>query len=384
MDKCLQAQIEADPALLEATEWFLELRSGNISSERIVQWERWLSEAAHRQAFDRVESLWHLTADVGVQWPSDTELTRDTYAGDQGIAAWQARTLSDGAKRSKRRWMQDLPQMSRVRQWSSVGVRAFTASLVVTAVLMGAVYWPAISVFLQGGTQISVHTGIGDSRTLTLHDGTVISVGGDTTLTVTLLEHSRKIALKSGEAYFRVKWNPSRPFTVRAGRDSVTDLGTIFDVRHIQNGIVVSVAEGVVRFATPAWSGASGAELKPTNRSNGLLTIPVTAGHRLALEPFDSVPLISSIDPRWVAAWRDGRLHYLGEPLGSVVADLERYSRRRIIVADPDVARLRVTAVVSVHHIGAWLASLSAAFPVRVVRQGDSEIIEPQQSRRHH
>ena len=36
MDRALQARLERDPVLRTATEWFLELRSDNVSGERIA------------------------------------------------------------------------------------------------------------------------------------------------------------------------------------------------------------------------------------------------------------------------------------------------------------------------------------------------------------
>ena len=377
MDRHLQARFEADPVLRQAAEWFVELRGGSISGERIAQWQRWLSEAAHRQAFERVESFWRMTAGVNARWPTSAELGRDEYAGDEGIAAWRAATRPDVAMNDKRRRLRPVPLREGPGRWSLAGLFALAASTLTVAVITGLIYWPAISVFLQGEVPISVHTGIGEQRTLTLRDGTIISVGPDTALTATLRTHSRTIVLKTGEAYFHVKWDPARPFTVHVGRDTVTDLGTTFAVRHVDGGIVVSIAEGVVRVTTLLGLKRSGAKSWSTSPSGGLLAFRLNAGQRLALEPFDATPRISSIDPKWVGGWLQGRLHYLDEPLGSVVVDLDRYSTRRIIVADPRVARLRVTAVVSVHDIDAWVASLSAAFPVRVVRRADSEIIEP-------
>lgn len=377
MDRRLQAQIEADPVLQEAAEWLLELRSGNVSSQRITEWQRWLSEAAHRQAFDRVESLWHMTAEVNARWPSEAELTLDRYIADEGISAWRARAGSDVSAGARRHWLRQVPQMLGAWPWRRARFFTFSASAVAAAIVMLLVYWPTISVFLHGGTRISLHTGIGESRTFTLQDGTVISVGPDTTLTATLGKHFRTVALQSGDAYFRVRKDPAKPFTVHAGRSTVTDLGTVFDVRHVGSGIVVSVAEGVVRVTAALPQREPGSKLNSPNADVRRLAMRVTAGQRLAMEPFDTAPRISSIDRRWVAGWRRGHLYFLDEPLGSVVADLNRYSTRRIIVADPDIARLRVTAAVSVHDIDSWLASLRTTFSVRVVRRVDHLIIEP-------
>lgn len=108
-----------------------------------------------------------------------------------------------------------------------------------------------------------------------------------------------------------------------------------------------------------------------------MMPIQLTAGERLALESFTTLPQLSSMKPDWVGAWREGHLQYVDEPLNGVVADLGRYSERRIVIADPALANLRVTGVVYVKNIDGWLASLQATFPVRVVSgTGGTTIIE--------
>ena len=220
---------------------------------------------------------------------------------------------------------------------------------------------------------MTLATRVGETRTISLPDGSIISAGADTVLVATLLKRSRTVVLSTGEAYFRVVKNPGRPFTVRAGDTTVTDIGTAFDVRRtLSGGVVVAVAEGVVNVATRQTREHIGSIEKPR-----LAAIQLTAGQRLALESFAALPQLSSVKPNWVGAWRDGRLQYVDEPLNGVVADLARYSDRRIMIADPTLAHLRVTGVVSLQNIDGWLASLQATFPVRVVSEANgTRIIE--------
>lgn len=58
-----------------------------------------------------------------------------------------------------------------------------------------------------------------------------------------------------------------------------------------------------------------------------------------------------------------------------MVADLaRRYSSRRIVIDDPQLASLRITGVVSEQNIDAWLSSLEATFPVRVRTRADGTV----------
>jgi transmembrane sensor len=366
MDKLLQGRIEEDPQLREAAEWFLEMRSDNISGERIAEWQQWLLDMSHREAFGRVEALWHLVDGATVRWPTEAEVAADEYSGAESITAWQLR----GEQR-----LSAPARARRVSHWNwrdlktaLVGVAA-AAALAVVCLL----YWPLLVVALQGGSRITVATGVGKTRTMTLPDGSVIYAGADTSVIVNLLKQSRTAVLAHGEAYFRVAKDPSRPFAVHAGDTTVTDVGTAFDVRRSVNGVIVAVAEGVVDVATRRLPDHAGPveRFLGASRKPGLAAIQLTAGHRLALESINTLPQLSSVNPNWVGGWREGRLQYLDEPLNGVVEDLARYSSRRIVIATPALANLRVTGVVFVKNIDGWLASLEATFPVRVVSEAD-------------
>lgn len=370
MDRLLQARLEDDSLLKEAAEWFFEMRSDDVSGERIAEWQQWLSEPTHREAFGHVEALWRLMDGATVRWPSEMEVTADTYSGAQSITAWRLRSEppSSGNTRSHFR-----------RQWNWRNVRVTIVGIAAAAVVasVAIAYWPMLSIALQGGSRTVVATGLGDTRTISLPDGSVISAGADTDLVATVLKRSRTVVLSRGEAYFRVMKDPSRPFTVHAGDTTVTDVGTAFDVRRTPNEVIVAVAEGVVNVAArpPRDRLSSIEQLLGSNERPRLAPIRLTAGERLASESLNAPPQLSSVNPGWVGGWREGRLQYMDEPLSAVVADLARYSDHRIVIATPALDNLRVTGIVYVRNIDGWLASLEASLPVRVTLEEDGTTV---------
>ena len=96
----------------------------------------------------------------------------------------------------------------------------------------------------------------------------------------------------------------------------------------------------------------------------------------MRLEGSGATAEVSRVDPDTIAAWREGRLQYLDEPLELVVADLAGYSRSPILLKDERVARMRMTGVVFPQDIDTWLSSLEVSLPVRVhyLRDGHIEI----------
>ena len=75
-----------------------------------------------------------------------------------------------------------------------------------------------------------------------------------------------------------------------------------------------------------------------------------------------------AIDAQIVTSWRDGRLVFDNDPLSRVVAEVNRYSARKVVLGDPSLAEMRVSGT---SWIADGFANLQAAFPVSV--QTDDE-----------
>jgi transmembrane sensor len=226
----------------------------------------------------------------------------------------------------------------------------------------------------EGRAGLVYETAVGEQRSVRLADGSVVSIGPGSRLRVSLKSDARRVDLDQGEAYFQVAKDPLRRFTVRAGSASVTAIGTAFNVRRNQARVVVGVSEGTVSIASGEQSLLSRIGLSQTPPPP-IASTRLTAGEQLVVEPHPTVEAkVGRIEPPAVASWREGRLHYSGEPLGSIISDINRYVAEPIIIADPSIAHLRVTGSVSEANIESWLTSLEASLPVQVVKQGDGRL----------
>lgn len=94
----------------------------------------------------------------------------------------------------------------------------------------------------------------GSNYHLMLSDGTVVYLNTASSLRypVSFTGDIREVEL-SGEAYFQVKKDPSRPFIVKANGIGIRVLGTSFNVRAYRDEqeISTTLVEGAVRVATP-------------------------------------------------------------------------------------------------------------------------------------
>ena len=350
----LAGHIERDPVLTEAAEWILELQARDVSEERIAAWQRWLSEdPAHRQAFDRLQAVQDCIADARtLAWPSEQEVAADTYDG--AVPVSMHRSAPVPVTRTPR------PMGS---PWAGWMLAAGALAAGVTAPVIMSFHDSDLTLasLLHRTTLV---TGIGELRRVRLVDGSTVTIDGDSRITIDIESRERDIALERGEAFFEVAKDAHRPFVVRAGMTTIRAVGTAFDVRRAGEDVTVAVAEGVVEVRGGQGATQSGSD-EPAAR--------VAAGQQLRLQPQHATPAMP-LAADAVAGWREGRRQYLAEPLADVIADLSRYSKRRIVIKDAVAGRLAITGAVFERDIGPWLESLPAALPVEVTELPDGTV----------
>ncbi|MFD0912071.1 FecR family protein [Methylophilus luteus] len=198
-----------------------------------------------------------------------------------------------------------------------------------------------------------LRTLVGQQANYTLKDGTHVALNTDSVLVVEQHLYSRRLHLKQGEALFTVEhgW---RPLTVYANQTQVRDIGTIFNVRNTAQGAVVTVVEGSVEVRTA--------------HAQRILTrdISVTTQAGMISESRCSAANI---------AWQQGRLLFDGTPLADVVAELQRYHRGQIKIADATVAQYRLSGEYDINGIDALLDTLPEIMPLRVERLADATVV---------
>lgn len=180
-------------------------------------------------------------------------------------------------------------------------------------------------------------------RQLTLSDGTVVQLNTGGELIEQFTAAERRVLLARGEAHFAVTKNLARPFVVRAGNVDVRAVGTAFNV-HLQSAAVdVLVTEGIVQLkasgeVTPAYA--------PVTREPIPLLSP---GQRAVVSLAPVSPATSVVVTTATAeeisrtlAWQAPLLRLGGQTLAELALEFERRSGRRVILADPALAQLRI------------------------------------------
>lgn len=309
----------------EAAEWVARLACGPLSAAGHKALEDWQNRSPrHRQALEEARRTWdHLG-------------TLPLTANDLGIDI--------ASLPPARRWR--LPALPRV-------LAGALAASVLALVWAGAVVYYGID---QPWNVITAdhYTGPGEDRTITLEDGSTVFMGPATALNIEYSGDQRRVRLVSGQALFTAApMGPDepRPFVVAANHGTARALGTRFMVEHHDDAVEVTVIEHSVQVSSQ-------------NPAQAVALAPEQAVRYTdhAVEPAHPVNLANA------TAWQRGTLVFDRVPLNHVISELNRYRRGKIILANDELARHRVSGVFPANRPEEALDMITRTLDARITR----------------
>lgn len=205
----------------------------------------------------------------------------------------------------------------------------------------------------------------GEIVDLVLEDGSRVTLDADSAIRVALGNDVRRVTLERGAAYFEVVHDASHPFQVSVGDRQVIVTGTRFVTALTGRNAQVSLLQG--RVVVGMRDAAEGAAL------DGVLVL--APGERAVFRPGQPAIEKASADVELVTAWRQRRLVFQDAPLSDVIAAAARYSDAPLVVADPDLSRIKVTAVLPLEGEGALVDRMAMLLPVRMQRTADGRVL---------
>ena len=210
----------------------------------------------------------------------------------------------------------------------------------------------------------------------TLADGSVVELNRGAAIAVALIPGQRRVQLLRGEAHFKVAKDAARPFVVSTGGVEVRAVGTAFNVRFDPAAVEVVVTEGSVQVQPVAATAGPAAPRLATQIEPSL----VEAGQRafVSLAPSAPPPVVatlSSVELEARLAWQPTLLDFDDVPLADIVADFNRRNPVRLVVDDPTLGRLRLTATFRSDNMGGFVRLMESNYGVRAELRGPSEIV---------
>lgn len=309
----------------EAATWATRLGDGPLSANERRDLSHWLAQdSAHEVAFAEAQSVWKSMGAL----PPDALFKSPEFESPDTAA--RHRPANDTA-----------PAHANRRYWAPIA--AVAACLAFLFVATGA--WLGNPVLLMTA---DYRTLPGEQRSVTLSDGSEVSLGPDSAIAVGYSSQERRIDLLAGLAYFKAApmgAGEQRPFAVAAGGGTARALGTEFMVERLAADVRVTVAEHRVAVALDGG----------TERST-----EVTLGSGQAVRySHDRVGQAREVDLARAMAWRRGRLIFDNVALSDIVTALSRYGRNRIVILDPALAARKVSGIFETDQADEALATIT-------------------------
>jgi transmembrane sensor len=312
----------------QAIAWRMRREAGSLPPAEAEAFHAWLAQAPeHQDAYAAADELWSASG----------ELERH-------------------------------PLFAQTREWAERGSRtthitrrAMAAAFVAVAIGLG-----GVGVYLQVMPKPlvdqSFRTAVGQQATVTLPDGSQLTLNTDTVVRTRADEGRRLVYLDRGQAFFKVAHDARHPFVVSAAGRTVTALGTQFDVRVDHGELKVVLVEGRVRVqsARPAATAlAAKGEGAAASTAPPPMITDMSAGSQLVAVD-DSEWRLTPTNVTRETSWLKGQLVFDDQPLADIVAEMNRYSARKMVV-DPRLAQRRLSGNFTPGDVHGFSQALRAA-----------------------
>jgi len=328
-----------------ARAWFMLRHERHLSPREEAEFQQWLAEPAHSASYRQLERI--------------CEGLRVIAATEEGerLRARHRKAREKGREREQW-WMPARDFLVRTLTPAPALAMALVMVLAVGIVGFNASWNRALATD-------SYATGIAQTRTVTLEDGSEITLGADSRIEASLGERRRDLVLVKGQAFFTVARDPARPFYVAAGDIDVRVVGTRFEVHRAPGSVKVAVEEGIVDVRRKDSPGGPGV-------ADGGVRLLAGQAVRMGAEGGGSVEPVILEE---LAGWRHGKLIYRNARLAEVVADANRYREGKIVLGAPRLAELRLTTSFSVDQVETMISMLEESLPVSVYRETGNRIV---------
>lgn len=334
-----ERELEAMSASEAAAYWHALLLEGPMGQADAAALERWLAAApAHREAFDRGAHALEIF---------------DDHADAAHLRALRKSALLAGPRRS--------PRLS----WQAVAASVLLAGLAgLAGVHLALQPHPERGADDEAIRPVADHyqTQVGERLEFVLADGTLVTLNTATEVRVEYSGDERVIRLERGQAFFDVARDAARPFSVVGNGTRVTAIGTAFEVRLEDDRFDVALISGSVVVRPP-----SAADGRPAD------VVTLTPGQRL-VEAAGQPAELREMDARREMRWREGFIELDDEPLAAALAEVNRYTRAPIILADPRLEEFRISGLYRTGRPEGFLDAVSAVLPAGIVRD-DGQIL---------
>lgn len=209
-------------------------------------------------------------------------------------------------------------------------------------------------------------TTIGEQKTLSLPDGSVVSLNTNSRVEVAFQEDKREIFITQGEAHFEVASDANKPFIVSTTNNKVTAIGTAFNVQLLDDErFELLVTEGKVLVSDVAQRTPENIKALKHADFSAIGTL-MTSGDTAVFsgEITESTSTLSLDEVQRNLSWQQGMLVFQGENLETALAEMSRYSGTSFEIMDDALRQKRVAGYFKVGDTSGLLHALENNFQI--------------------
>ncbi|MDR1172126.1 MAG: FecR domain-containing protein [Bacteroidales bacterium] len=337
--------------------------TGSLSEDGMEALNRWLDEdVSHRKEFSELRSSWIMAGHESGKKSFDAR------------AGWFA--VEQSIKPGKVKWLKRFSPL-----WYAASLLlCFTLGSVAYAIALR--QEPVQQTVLTTATTIRVP--LGAKSNVTLPDGSLVwlNAGSEITYSPGFGMESRDLQL-TGEAFFDVKSDSTKPFNVHTSGITVKALGTRFNVKAYpeDNMIATTLEEGTVDIMIQTASGGKtqSIKLKPKEQlviqKNVKIQKAATPGHAgharekvqeavLQAASINDVIIRPNVKTELSTSWKDSKWVINDEPLALFAENLERRYNLHIDFISEELKDYNFSGTFENETVEQILTALSLAAPV--------------------
>lgn len=316
-------------------------------------WTQWMSEHPEQQE----------TVDQARAIVTTLEFRPEPQDNADFIAAWEA--IHD-ATQSEERSVE--PLRTRLK---SAHVRRIRRTMAVAASLLALVLFAFLyRQLILPPHQITHTTAYGETKRLTLPDGTEVTLNANSTLSYAdaweaeELPETRSVQLE-GEAFFEVTkrqtpaGNPVK-FTVDAQDLTIAVLGTEFNVNQRGEAVRVMLTEGRVQLYNPA----------------NTVNVTMVPGELVEYSTQTSQVAQTKVNSEIYTAWRENRYVFEDTALEDIRDLIENNYGKEVIITSPALLSREITATIPSTELSVLLTILEETLGIDIVQKENQLIFQ--------
>lgn len=251
-----------------------------------------------------------------------------------------------------RRWEKS---RSRAAWWRGVLLGPVGSSAV--ALVIACVAWFEVP---RAPSHPIIATKVGETRALTLSDGSRVVLDTGSQLSVDFTADTRDIELVEGQAHFEVAKEARRPFRVRTKSAEVVAVGTMFDVAALPARTTVTLIEGRVNVRAIAGD--------PRVQA-------LTPGERVGIDEAGQFQVEKEVKLDNVTAWQRGNLVIDDAVLPDALGIMNRYSTTHIVVRGAALQSRHISGVFRIGDVETEVLVLERYFGLKETARSADEIV---------